>query len=118
MTDQDAANVPYSEEAKAFVAKCFPCEPPCDSYGICSNCAEEVCFASGFNMGHRAGIAHERTKAKELLELLRKIEIEVMPNSRGGTSRGAANRVLALLMDSRAYMEADIAEHRARVGGE
>lgn len=52
-TVQDC-NAPLSEEAKAFVAKCFKCEPPCDSYGICSDCVELVNFQAGYNFGYRA----------------------------------------------------------------
>lgn len=57
MRDQqkENGNFKYSEEAQRFADKCFPCEPPCDSYGICSSCAEDITFGSGYNFGFRAG---------------------------------------------------------------
>lgn len=71
-TDQDetgrTGNFPYSEKAKEYVSKAFPCEPPCDSLGVCSNCTEELCFGSGYNFGYHAGQASPETMSRFLHE--------------------------------------------------
>jgi len=46
---------PISKEAQEFADKIFPCQQPCDSYGICTECAERTCFLAGYNFGYRAG---------------------------------------------------------------
>lgn len=50
-------DAPFSKEAENYVADVYPCEPPCDSYGICSNCHEKLCFGAGYNLGYRAAKA-------------------------------------------------------------
>lgn len=47
--DENAANE-YSS------AK-FPCEPPCDSYGICSDCGDALCFWAGAKWQHKQNSA-------------------------------------------------------------
>lgn len=47
-------NAPLTKEAKEYIAKMFPCEVPCDSYGICPGCAEAAVFGAGYNFGYRA----------------------------------------------------------------
>jgi hypothetical protein len=37
--------------AQAFHDRMFPCEPPCDSYGVCDNCCEANVFRAGYNFG-------------------------------------------------------------------
>lgn len=51
MTKQDS---PLSKEAIAFCEKIYQCHPPCDSWGICTNCAEKINFVAGYNFGYRA----------------------------------------------------------------
>jgi len=53
---KERKDAPLSEEAKAFIEKVFPCEPPCDSYGVCDNCCEKVVFQAGYNIGYRAAL--------------------------------------------------------------
>lgn len=43
-----------SEDAKEYVTKLFPCEKPCDSYGICEGCYELRIFEAGYSMGLKA----------------------------------------------------------------
>ncbi len=40
---------------KAFYDKCYPCVPPCDSYGICEGCSEGLNFLAGHAKGHAQG---------------------------------------------------------------
>lgn len=54
-------NYPLSGEAQAFIAKVMPCQPPCDSYGVCENCCDSTTFGAGYNMGWRAAL-HEAAK--------------------------------------------------------
>ena len=46
-------NAPLSAEAQAYADRAFPCEPPCDSWGACSNCCERSVFWAGYNFGDR-----------------------------------------------------------------
>lgn len=62
-------NTPYSKEAKDFIAKVYPCEPPCDSYGVCSNCCDEANFGAGYNMGYRAAELQIEELEKRIKEL-------------------------------------------------
>jgi hypothetical protein len=48
-------NEPLSAEAKAWTEKMFPCEPPCDSFGVCEACINRHLFHAGYNFGYRAG---------------------------------------------------------------
>lgn len=40
-----------SDEALQYADKLFPCEPPCDTYGICEGCSERTIFHAGYNFG-------------------------------------------------------------------
>jgi len=62
-----------SDRAKILVDKLFQCEPPCDSYGVCTNCNEQGIFQSGYNLGHDA---HRIESAKTITALLEIIEIQ------------------------------------------
>lgn len=57
------------EKAKIFADKLFPCEPPCDSYGVCSNCCERMTFEAGYEFGFKA----EREKVRELVDAVKPI---------------------------------------------
>lgn len=48
------SNEPVSQDAAAYMDKLFPCEKPCDSFGICDGCYERVIFLAGYNFGYRA----------------------------------------------------------------
>lgn len=109
-TDQDAADVPLSDEAKAYVAKVFPCEPPCDSWGVCSNCCERTVFLAGYNIGYRVGAEHERTQAKELIDELSDVGSLYFVN----WVSGRISREIAAELN--ADMKKVVAKHRARVG--
>jgi len=61
-------NCPLSQEALAFCDRMWPCEPPCDSYGVCSNCCEKTIHHAGYNHGYRAAGA-EIARLKSLLNL-------------------------------------------------
>src|SRR5574343_107631 len=69
-----------SLEAKAFVAKMFPCEPPCDSYGVCSNCCEASVLYAGYNMGLSAAESIASAKIQELGNALMKAHNEPCKN--------------------------------------
>lgn len=45
---------PVSTEALKFADKLFPCEKPCDSFGVCEGCCERNIFLAGYNFGYRA----------------------------------------------------------------
>lgn len=62
-------NPPLSAEAEAYVAKVFKCEPPCDSFGVCSNCCEAIVFGAGYNFG----LAAEKARSQRLVEALETI---------------------------------------------
>lgn len=47
-------NEVLSPEAQAYADKLWPCQPPCDSYGVCENCCERTLFHAGYNFGCRA----------------------------------------------------------------
>jgi hypothetical protein len=36
---------------KAYIAKMFPCEKPCDYFGLCENCSNANIFKAGYNFG-------------------------------------------------------------------
>jgi len=65
----ESESIELDEKAKIFADKLFPCEPPCDSYGVCSNCCERMTFEAGYEFGLKA----EREKFLELLQITRKI---------------------------------------------
>lgn len=54
MTQPQDADEKLSAEAAIYADKLFKCEPPCDSYGICSNCSERNVFQAGYNFGRRS----------------------------------------------------------------
>lgn len=73
-------NAILSPGAKSFSDRHFECEPPCDSYGVCSPCIEKSLFQAGFNFGYDAALEKANEKTKELqakyqkaLECLREI---------------------------------------------
>ena len=35
------------DTVESYIARVFPCEPPCDSYGICENCSEATLIRIG-----------------------------------------------------------------------
>ncbi len=43
--------------AKEYSSAKFPCELPCDSYGICSGCVEAACFRTGARYQHNQSSA-------------------------------------------------------------
>jgi hypothetical protein len=47
-------NEPVSSAAQEFADKMFVCDPPCDSYGCCTECCERNSFFAGYNFGYRA----------------------------------------------------------------
>ena len=51
--DKDG-NAILSEDAQRYVDKLWQCEPPCDSFGICDNCAEKTIFRIGYAYGVKA----------------------------------------------------------------
>lgn len=67
-----SADAPLSQEAQDLIAKLFPCEKPCDSYGICEGCYEKIIFQAGYNLGYRAA------PTVDLVAL----DKELFPNSR------------------------------------
>lgn len=71
---------PLSQEAKDFIAKVFKCEPPCDSFAVCSECIDLVNFQAGYNFGFRAQLAliegHERAN-RNLLSQIRVLEMKL-----------------------------------------
>lgn len=42
-----------TSEAWTYMKKLFPCEKPCDSFGICDACYERNIFLAGYNIGYR-----------------------------------------------------------------
>lgn len=64
--------IPISQEAQVFVNKLYPCEPPCDSYGICSNCYDHSNFECGYVMAFRAEQSRPKTnfRANDLRQSL------------------------------------------------
>lgn len=56
-------NPPYSTEADAYVKKLFPCEPPCDSFGVCENCGDSLIFGAGYAFGLKA--THTKSGGEE-----------------------------------------------------
>lgn len=42
------SKTPISPEAQTWLDKHLPCEPPCDSYGVCSNCSDAKLFRVGY----------------------------------------------------------------------
>jgi hypothetical protein len=63
-------NEPYDEDTSIYVQKLFKCEPPCDSYGVCSNCNEETIFHAGFNKGFDKSTKQSAAIITELLEII------------------------------------------------
>lgn len=53
-----------SKEAVEYAAKLFPCEKPCDSFGVCDGCCEAKCFWAGYNFGNKAALS-EKDRAIE-----------------------------------------------------
>lgn len=60
------SDFPLSQDAKDFVAKVFKCEPPCDSWGVCSECIDLANFQAGYNFGFRA----QEARIEELESLI------------------------------------------------
>ena len=65
------SNFPLSEKAKEYIDKLFPCEPPCDSYGVCEHCCEKTIFRAGYNFGARSANSKIET-LKSLLDISNK----------------------------------------------
>ena len=42
-------NFTLDKDAQAYVDRMFPCEKPCDSYGVCDNCIDRSLFQAGYN---------------------------------------------------------------------
>lgn len=63
-------NEPYDEDTNSYVQKLFKCEPPCDSYGICSNCNDETIFHAGFNKGFDKSTKQSAAIINELIEIV------------------------------------------------
>lgn len=54
--------------AQKYADKLWPCEPPCDSYGVCENCIERSIFHSGYNFGARAGMRLQTERSIQIAE--------------------------------------------------
>lgn len=61
-------NPTRDEDAEQYIKKMFPCESPCDSFGICDSCTERNIFESGYNFG----IKHARAQDAEWVKALEK----------------------------------------------
>lgn len=62
---QERSDAPRSKDATEYAARLFPCEPPCDSYGVCSNCIEQKIFFIGYGFGYQAALQSEFERGRQ-----------------------------------------------------
>lgn len=72
--EQVKKDKPVSIEAKNYADKLFPCEKPCDSYGVCEGCLDRIVFLAGYNFGYRALSTQHAQLLSEIESLFDKIK--------------------------------------------